>query len=194
MKVTGVKTYVIENESAPRSGGGEETGNWYIGGKYFLILELSTDEGIIGLGEKLTGSSFTGNMTWKDFKSQIQLVHETVEAFVIGKNPFDIEKIYYDMYAGRHDYRLPSLHFGMVLSGIEMALRRILVSPDFLFRESQDPKQVAVEGIYQISDLELASRLSFLLWSSVPDKELLDLAESGRLSDPSILDQQHQRM
>ena len=83
MKVTGVKTYVIENESAPRSGGGEETGNCYIGGKYFLILELSTDEGIIGLGEKLTGSSFTGNMTWKDFKSQIQLVHETVEAFVI---------------------------------------------------------------------------------------------------------------
>ncbi len=122
MKVTGVKTYVIENESAPRSGGGEETGNWYIGGKYFLILELSTDEGIVGLGEKLTGSSFTGNMTWKDFKSQIQLVHETVEAFVIGKNPFDIEKIYYDMYAGRHDYRLPSLHYGMVLSGIEMAL------------------------------------------------------------------------
>ena len=56
MKVTGVKTYVIENESAPRSGGGEQTGDWYIGGKYFLILELSTDEGIIGLGEKLTGS------------------------------------------------------------------------------------------------------------------------------------------
>ena len=93
MKVTGVKTYVIENESAPRSGGGQETGNWYIGGKYFLILELSTDEGIIGLGEKLTGSSFTGNMTWKDFKSQILLVHETVEAFVVGKNPFEIEKI-----------------------------------------------------------------------------------------------------
>ena len=122
MKVTGVKTYVIENESAPRTGGGSETGNWYIGGKYFLILELSTDEGIIGLGEKLTGSSFTGNMTWRDFRSQIQLVHETVEAFVVGKNPFDIEKIYYDMYAGRHDYRLPSLHYGMVLSGIEMAL------------------------------------------------------------------------
>ena len=82
MKVTGVKTYVIENESAPRSGGGEQTGDWYIGGKYFLILELSTDEGIVGIGEKLTGSSFTGKMTWESFKSQIQLVHETVEAFV----------------------------------------------------------------------------------------------------------------
>ena len=122
MKVTGVKTYVIENEPGVRSGGGGNTEEWYIGGKYFLILELSTDEGIVGIGEKLTGSSFTGKMTWESFKSQIQLVHETVEAFVIGQDPFNIEKIYYDMYAGRHDYRLPSLHFGMVISGIEMAL------------------------------------------------------------------------
>ena len=122
MKVTGVKTYVIENEPGVRSGGGSTDDPWYVGGKYFLILELSTDEGIVGIGEKLTGSSFTGKMTWMDFKSQIQLVHETVEAFVIGQNPFNIEKIYYDMYAGRHDYRLPSLHFGMVISGIEMAL------------------------------------------------------------------------
>ena len=122
MKVTGVKTYVIENEPGVRSGGGSTDEPWYVGGKYFLILELSTDEGIVGIGEKLTGSSFTGKMTWMDFKSQIQLVHETVEAFVIGQNPFNIEKIYYDMYAGRHDYRLPSLHFGMVISGIEMAL------------------------------------------------------------------------
>ena len=122
MKVTGVKTYVIENEAGIRSGGGGQTEEWYVGGKYFLILELSTDEGIVGIGEKLTGSSFTGKMTWKDFKSQIQLVHETVEAFVIGQDPFNVEKIYYDMYAGRHDYRLPSLHFGMVISGIEMAL------------------------------------------------------------------------
>ena len=79
-------------------------------------------------------------------------------------------------------------------SGIEMALRRILVSPDFLFRESQDPREAVTEGIYQISDLELASRLSFFLWSSVPDIELLDLAESGRLSDLGVLDQQVQRM
>ena len=85
MKVTGVKTYVIENEPGVRTGGGGQTEEWYIGGKYFLILELSTDEGIVGIGEKLTGSSFTGKMTWKDFKSQIQLVHETVEAFVVGK-------------------------------------------------------------------------------------------------------------
>ena len=50
MKVTGVKTYVLENEPGVRAGGGDTTGKWYIGGKYFLILELSTDEGLIGLG------------------------------------------------------------------------------------------------------------------------------------------------
>ena len=51
MKVTGVKTYVIENEPGVRTGGGGQTEEWYIGGKYFLILELSTDEGIVGIGE-----------------------------------------------------------------------------------------------------------------------------------------------
>ena len=97
MKVTGVKTYVIENEPGVRTGGGGQTEEWYIGGKYFLILELSTDEGIVGIGEKLTGSSFTGKMTWKDFKSQIQLVHETVEAFVVGQDPFMRERIWQDL-------------------------------------------------------------------------------------------------
>ena len=114
MKVTGVKTYVIENEPGIKSGGGGQDEEWYVGGKYFLILESSTDEGIVGLGEKLTGSSFHGKMTWRDFQSQIQLVHETVEAFVVGQDPFNIEKIYYDMYAGRHDYRLPSLHLSLI--------------------------------------------------------------------------------
>ena len=83
MKVKDVKTTVIENEPP------------YIGGKYFLFIELETDEGITGLGEKVTGSSFN-NSNWKDFKSQIQLIHETCEAFVIGQNPFNIEKIWLD--------------------------------------------------------------------------------------------------
>ena len=93
MKVTGVKTYVVENEPGERSGGGDPTIRWYVGGKFFLILELTTDEGIIGIGEKVTGSSFTGDMTSDTFQSQIKLVHETVEAFVIGQDPFNIEKI-----------------------------------------------------------------------------------------------------
>ena len=80
-------------------------------------------------------------MTWKDFKSQIQLVHETVEAFVVGKDPFDIERIYYDMYAGRHDYRLPSLHFGMVISGIEMALWDIVGVAENIFLVTVVPLQ-----------------------------------------------------
>ena len=61
-------------------------------------------------------------------------------------------------------------------NGIEMGLRAILVSPEFLFRVEQDPAGVAPNTAYRISDLELASRLSFFLWSSIPDDELLDAA------------------
>src|SRR4030095_10386965 len=59
-------------------------------------------------------------------------------------------------------------------TGIEMGLRAVLVSPEFLFRVEQDPSGVASKAAYKVSDLELASRLSFFLWSSIPDDELLD--------------------
>ena len=74
--------------------------------------------------------------------------------------------------------------------GIETALSAILVSPQFLFRIEQDPPGVAPGTAYRVSDLELASRLSFFLWSSIPDDELLDLAERGELSQPDVLEQQ----
>ena len=79
-------------------------------------------------------------------------------------------------------------------AGIEMALRRVLVSPDFLFRRESDPDGAAPGQPYAISELELASRLSFFLWSSIPDGELLDLAERGELRRPRVLDQQVARM
>ena len=79
-------------------------------------------------------------------------------------------------------------------AGIEWALERILASPEFLFRIERDPENVRPGAPYQISDLELASRLSFFLWSSIPDDELLDLAVRGTLSEPSILEQQVRRM
>ncbi len=78
--------------------------------------------------------------------------------------------------------------------GIEIALRAVLVSPQFLFRIERDPAEVRPEEAYRISDLELASRLSFFLWSSIPDDELLDLAAAGKLSDPAVLEQQTRRM
>ncbi len=78
--------------------------------------------------------------------------------------------------------------------GIEMALQGILAGPEFLFRVEQDPPGTPPGSPYQLSDLELASRLSFFLWSSIPDEELLGLAESGRLQDPVVLKQQVQRM
>ena len=79
-------------------------------------------------------------------------------------------------------------------SGIEMAVRRLLVSPEFLFRTESDLANIAPNTNYRISDLELASRLSFFLWSSIPDDELLDLASSGTLHQPVVLEQQTRRM
>jgi hypothetical protein len=70
----------------------------------------------------------------------------------------------------------------------------VLVSPKFLFRVQQDPAGAAPGQIYSLTDLDLASRLSFFLWSSIPDDELLQLAEQGRLAEPAILDQQVRRM
>ncbi len=78
--------------------------------------------------------------------------------------------------------------------GIRAALERVLVSPDFLFRIENDPAGAAAGGTYRISDIELASRLSFFLWSSIPDDTLLDLATRGKLHEPSILEQQVARM
>jgi len=79
-------------------------------------------------------------------------------------------------------------------AGIQLAVERILISPDFLFRVEQDPLNVAPESNYELSDVELASRLSFFLWSSIPDEELLSIAERGELQNPDILEAQTQRM
>jgi len=78
--------------------------------------------------------------------------------------------------------------------GITQALARILVAPRFIFRMEDEPANVKSGATYRVSDLALASRLSFFLWSSIPDDELLDVASSGKLKDPSVLDQQVRRM
>ncbi len=79
-------------------------------------------------------------------------------------------------------------------TGIRMALQSILVSPEFLFRMEFDPPNMKPGNSYPISDLELASRLSFFLWSSIPDEELLTIAERGELKDSAMLQKQVQRM
>lgn len=89
---------------------------------------------------------------------------------------------------------------GSFEDGIELALRRLLVSPEFLYRIELDPEEhpgVASgrgSGAYRISALDLASRLSFFLWSSIPDEELLKVAAEGHLRDPAVLEQQVRRM
>ena len=91
--------------------------------------------------------------------------------------------------------------------GIELALRAVLVSPKFVFRVERDPPAFARRAsagqagasaktgtVYPVSDAELASRLSFFLWSSIPDDELLDVASRGRLRQPAVLERQVRRM
>jgi hypothetical protein len=78
--------------------------------------------------------------------------------------------------------------------GIEAALQRVLVDPEFVYRSEPEPAGLSAGNSYHVSDLALASRLSFFLWSSVPDDELIDLAAKGRLKDPAILETQVRRM
>jgi hypothetical protein len=79
-------------------------------------------------------------------------------------------------------------------NGIELALRRILASPQFVVRAEQEPAKLVAGQTYRITDLELASRLSFFLWSSIPDDELINLASQNKLHTPAVLEQQARRM
>ena len=79
-------------------------------------------------------------------------------------------------------------------SGIELALRALLTSPEFLFRIERQPERAVDGAPYRVNDIELASRLSFFLWSSIPDEELLALAERGRLRDQGVVEAQVRRM
>ena len=108
MKVTELRTMVVQNEQP------------YIGGKWWLFLQLMTDEGIVGLGERITGGSYSRNLD--DLKTQISLIKEMVDQYVIGESPFQIERIWDRMYASRHDFRHPSLYATPVISAIDMAL------------------------------------------------------------------------
>ena len=79
-------------------------------------------------------------------------------------------------------------------AGVRRALESILVDPEFLFRIERDPPDAAPATAYPLSDVELAARLSFFLWASIPDDELLEAAEAGRLRDPEVLEAQVRRM
>jgi 2-dehydro-3-deoxyphosphogalactonate aldolase len=102
MKITHVETILLDNIKP------------YRGGPKWLFLKLFTDEGIVGLGERVTGHS-------TNLKSQIALLHDLCERFVVGQSPFDVEKIWQAMYGTLHDYRHPGLDSTPALSAIEMA-------------------------------------------------------------------------
>jgi hypothetical protein len=91
-------------------------------------------------------------------------------------------------------YRAGRTEGGTFDAGIQRGLERILAAPSFLFRVEHPPQGAAAGSLYRLDDFDLASRLSFFLWSSVPDDELLGLASAGKLKDPAVVDQQVQRM
>ncbi len=108
-------------------------------------------------------------------------------AFRRPATPSDVSNLMEFYQAGRTDS-------GNFDDGIEAVLQRILADPEFVYRLEPEPASLAVGKTYRISDLALASRLSFFLWSSVPDDQLIDLAAQGRLRDPAVLEQQVKRM
>ncbi|HSU88608.1 MAG TPA: DUF1592 domain-containing protein [Terriglobia bacterium] len=108
-------------------------------------------------------------------------------AFRRPATPGDLELLMEFYLAGRNEG-------GNFDQGIEGALQRILADPEFVYRGEREPGAIAAGKSYRVSDLELASRLSFFLWSSIPDDELIDIAVQGKLKDPAVLEKQVRRM
>jgi mono/diheme cytochrome c family protein len=108
-------------------------------------------------------------------------------AFRRPANPADLESLTKFYLAARNEG-------GSFEEGIEAALQRILADPEFVYRGEREPAGVAAGKTYRVSDLALASRLSFFLWSSIPDDELIDLAAQGKLKDPVIFEKEVRRM
>ena len=100
--VTGYETILLDNIDPP------------IGHRKWLFIKLFTNQGIVGLGERTTGGA-------ANLDSQISLLHDMCDRFVVGHSPFEIEKIWQNIYSSPHDYRHPSLHGTPALSAIEMA-------------------------------------------------------------------------
>ncbi len=109
------------------------------------------------------------------------------------RRPLDARDPALETLLGFYD-RGRSAEGGTFESGLQSALTWLLVDPRFLYRFEEEPPQVADGEVYSISDLELASRLSFFLWSSLPDEPLLALAGAGRLSEPAVLTAEVERM
>jgi hypothetical protein len=118
--------------------------------------------------------------------AQSILARLATQAYRKPANPDDVADLmaFYDQGAGQAGFEV----------GVRTALQAILVSPNFLFRVEEEPSGARPGQIYRLSDLELATRLSFFLWAAGPDQELLEVAGAGRLSDPDILEQQVRRM
>jgi mono/diheme cytochrome c family protein len=124
---------------------------------------------------------------------EVQCAEEILSRFV--RSAFRRPTQEADVEMAMEFFRLGRENGGSFDTGIQFALERILVDPEFLVRVYRDPPELAPDAeVYPLSDLELASRLSFFIWSSIPDEELLAVAEAGGLSDPEVRRQQVLRM
>ena len=100
--------------------------------------------------------------------------------------PQDVEKLMTFYQKGRNEKDFDH--------GIEVAIERVLLDPEFIFRKEMEPENLAAGARFRVSDLDLASRLSFFLWSTIPDDQLIDLAAQSKLRNPAVLEQQVKRM
>lgn len=126
IKVTGVKTLMIDNIPP------------YAGQAKWLFVQLLTDQGVIGLGERPTGGI-------PNLEPQISLIHDLCERYVIGENPFNVEKIWQKIYAGVHDYRHPGLYATPALSAIEGEQAIALVEQGIELNEAVIRRQLVGE-------------------------------------------------
>ncbi len=160
------------------------------GGASVELVEVDGPYDISGVGDTPSRQKiFTcqPGQTREESKCANQIISELATlAYRRPLNDIDVDRLFELYQAGREQ--------GDFESAITLAIQGILISPDFLFRVEKDPDGVESGIAYTISDLEFASRLSFFLWSSIPDKELLDIAIDGQLRDQNVLKQQIQRM
>ena len=147
------------------------------------IFVCNPTSGSTELGSHMTPGNNSGNGEACAKKILTALTHRAYRRPVTDADVRPLLKLYR---AGQSE--------GGFEAGIKTALQGLLLSPHFLFRVEREPANVPPDTPYRVSDLDLASRLSFFLWSSVPDEQLLELAERSKLSDPSVLEQQVRRM
>lgn len=184
-----IATMVKADNAAPEGGGADRLSHY--------SRASDTTGAPIAVAALLIGGPYNGKVPEDSPSRQALYVCRTADDACATKILSNLAKRAYRRAATNDDVQTLFAFYKRAANfddGIRSALERTLVSPDFLFRIEADPDGVAPGAVYRVSDVELASRLSFALWSSIPDDTLLDLAIQNKLHEPAVLDQQVARM